>query len=52
MAMMLIAEIWIIMKAKSKSILTGRYAGSLTRQAGWRRDRASECSLLGGLSVE
>ena len=40
------------MKAKGKSIITGRYADSLTRQAGLRRDGASECSPLGGLSVE
>ena len=43
---------WIIMKAIGKSIITGRYADSLTRQAGLRRDGASECSPLGGLSVE
>ena len=40
------------MKAIGKSIITGRYADSLTRQAGLRRDGASECSPLGGLSVE
>ena len=40
------------MKAKGKSIITGLYADSLTRQAGLRRDGASECSPLGGLSVE
>ena len=40
------------MKAKGKSIITGRYADSFTRPAGLRRDGASECSPLGGLSVE
>ena len=43
---------WITMNAIGKSIITGRYADSFTRPAGLRRDGASECSPLGGLSVE
>ena len=40
------------MNAIGKSIITGRYTYSFTRQAGLRRVGASKCSPLGGLSVE
>ena len=43
---------WITMNAIGKSIITGRYTYSFTRQAGLRRVGASKCSPLGGLSVE
>ena len=51
MAMMRTAEIWTITKAKSKSILTGRSAGSLQGRPVGAEIGRQNAFFLGGLQL-